>query len=202
MTPANVADLSQLPDLPRKNDRAVLGDAKYVHDTFKREVSKVGMFLGVVLKARSKRRLCHETFGYRNTRYWQIAKNAAQVFTLIGLTNLYLKRHALMKLMGEFCLQIAQPGESGQNDRRKQQKNRLIRASTSAFSVTPYSHRPNSHLFRVSLEYHPYKKPKPLPETVCHLKPGITFEQRKRSHAASTREPAGASIKPRIATDQ
>jgi len=35
-------------------------------------------------------------FGYIKTRYRGIAKNAAQVFTLIGLANLYLKRQALM----------------------------------------------------------------------------------------------------------
>jgi IS5 family transposase len=35
-------------------------------------------------------------FGYTKVRYKGIAKNAAQVFSLIGLTNLYLARRALM----------------------------------------------------------------------------------------------------------
>jgi IS5 family transposase len=40
-------------------------------------------------------------FGYIKTRHWGIAKNAAQVFTRIGLTNLYLKRHVLMRHRGK-----------------------------------------------------------------------------------------------------
>lgn len=35
-------------------------------------------------------------FGYTKVRYQGLAKNVAQVFTLMGLTNLYLRRHALM----------------------------------------------------------------------------------------------------------
>ena len=40
-------------------------------------------------------RVIKRQFGYTKTRYRCLAKNAAQVFTLIGLTNLYLKRYAL-----------------------------------------------------------------------------------------------------------
>jgi len=120
VTPANVSDLSQLPDLLREDDRAVQGDAGYVNNTFKRAARKAGVFWGVALKARPKRpltsgqkrrncklssarsrvehifRVMKRQFGYIKTRYRGIAKNAAQVFTLIGLTNLYLKRQALM----------------------------------------------------------------------------------------------------------
>jgi len=35
-------------------------------------------------------------FGYTKVRYKGFVKNAAQVFTLIGLTNLYLARRNLM----------------------------------------------------------------------------------------------------------
>ena len=35
-------------------------------------------------------------FGYTTVRYRGLAKNAARVFTLIGLTNLYLTRRQLM----------------------------------------------------------------------------------------------------------
>ena len=35
-------------------------------------------------------------FGYRKTRYRGLAKNAAQVFTLVGLANLYRVRQGLM----------------------------------------------------------------------------------------------------------
>jgi IS5 family transposase len=120
VTPAHASDISQLPDLLREDDRAVLGDAGYVNNTFKRAARKAGVLWGVALKARPKRqlsigqkrrnrklssvrsrvehifRVMKRQFGYVKVRYRGIAKNAAQVFTLIGLTNLYLKRHALM----------------------------------------------------------------------------------------------------------
>ncbi|HYE37751.1 IS5 family transposase [Methylocaldum sp.] len=120
VTPANVSDISQLPNLLREDDRAILGDAGYVNNAFKRAAREAGVFWGVALKARPKRRLgagqkrrnrrmssirsrvehifrvMKRQFGYTKTRYRGIAKNAAQVFTLIGLTNLYLKRRALM----------------------------------------------------------------------------------------------------------
>jgi IS5 family transposase len=120
VTPANAADISQLPNLLREDDRIVIGDAGYVNDTYKRAARQAGVVWGVALKARPKRRLgsaqkrrnrkmsslrsrvehlfrvMKRQFGYTKTRYRGLAKNAAQVFTLIGLTNLYLKRHALM----------------------------------------------------------------------------------------------------------
>ena len=120
VTPANAADISQLPNLLREDDRIVIGDAGYVNDTYKRAARAAGVVWGVALKARPKRRLgsaqkrrnrkmssirsrvehlfrvIKRQFGYTKTRYRGLAKNAAQVFTLIGLTNLYLKRHALM----------------------------------------------------------------------------------------------------------
>lgn len=120
VTPANAADISQLPKLLREDDRIVIGDAGYVNDTYKRAAREAGVVWGVALKARPKRRLgsaqkrrnrkmssirsrvehlfrvMKRQFGYTKTRYRGLAKNAAQVFTLIGLTNLYLKRHALM----------------------------------------------------------------------------------------------------------
>ena len=120
VTPANAADISQLPNLLREDDRIVIGDAGYVNDTYKRAARQAGVVWGVALKARPKRRLgsaqkrrnrkmssirsrvehlfrvIKRQFGYTKTRYRGLAKNAAQVFTLIGLTNLYLKRHALI----------------------------------------------------------------------------------------------------------
>jgi len=41
-------------------------------------------------------RVMKRQFGYTQVRYRGLAKNAAQVFTLIALTNLYLKRRQLM----------------------------------------------------------------------------------------------------------
>ncbi|UZR29806.1 IS5 family transposase [Methylococcus mesophilus] len=120
VTPAHASDISQLPNLLREDDRLILGDAGYVNDTYKRAARQAGVVWGVALKARPKRRLgsaqkrrnrktsslrsrvehlfrvMKRQFGYTKTRYRGLAKNAAQVFTLIGLTNLYLKRYALM----------------------------------------------------------------------------------------------------------
>lgn len=119
VTPANVADVTELPHVLREDDRAVLGDAGYVHNELKRAARKAGVFWGVALKARPKHKLSagHKRrnrkmssvrsrvehifrvmkcqFGYRKTRYRGLVKNAAQVFTLIGLTNLYMNRHIL-----------------------------------------------------------------------------------------------------------
>jgi IS5 family transposase len=120
VTPANEADINQLPNLLREDDRAVLGDAAYGKNAFKRAACKAGVFWGVALKAAPRRplsrgqkrrnrkmssvrsrvehifRVVKRQFGYTKVRYKGLAKNAVQVFTLIGLTNLYLKRHALM----------------------------------------------------------------------------------------------------------
>ena len=41
-------------------------------------------------------RVMKRQFGYIRVRYRGLEKNAAQVFTLIGLTNLYLKRRQLL----------------------------------------------------------------------------------------------------------
>jgi len=119
ITPANVSDVSQLPDLLREDDRAVFGDKGYVDNRVKRAARKAGVYWGVGLKAskqhpltatnkRTNRkwssirsrvehifRVIKRQFGYTKVRYKGLAKNAAQVFTLIGLTNLYLARRRL-----------------------------------------------------------------------------------------------------------
>lgn len=120
VTPANVSDISQLPDLLREDDRAVFGDKGYVDNRLKRAARKAGVLWGVALKATSahpltatnKRtnrryssirsrvehlfRVMKRQFGYTKVRYKGLVKNAAQVFTLVGLTNLYLARRSLM----------------------------------------------------------------------------------------------------------
>lgn len=120
VTAANVADVSVMPDLLREDDRAVFGDKAYVNNELKRQARRTGVFWGVALKARPKRTLspAHKRFnrkmssirakvehvfrvlkcqfGYRKVRYKGIAKNAAQVFSLIGLANLYLARRKLL----------------------------------------------------------------------------------------------------------
>ena len=120
VTPANASDISQLPHLLREDDRAVFGDKGYVNNDLKRHARKAGVFWGVSLKASKQRplsdankrfnhrmssirarvehvfRVIKRQFGYTKVRYKGIAKNAAQVFSLIGLTNLYLARGTLM----------------------------------------------------------------------------------------------------------
>jgi len=120
VTPANVADVSALPHLLREEDRAVFGDKGYVSNALKRAARRAGVFWGVSLKARPKEPLskAHKRFnrrmssirarvehvfrvmkcqfGYRKVRYTGIAKNAVQVFSLIGLANLYLARRKLL----------------------------------------------------------------------------------------------------------
>ena len=119
VTPANVSDVSQLPSLLREDDRAVFGDKGYVNNDLKRAARKAGVFWGVSLKSSSKHKLTtankrhnhkmssvrarvehlfrviKRQFGYTTVRYKGLVKNAAQVFTLIGLTNLYLARRKL-----------------------------------------------------------------------------------------------------------
>nr|WP_211164126.1 IS5 family transposase [Parazoarcus communis] len=120
VTPANEFGISQLPHLLREEDRAVFGDKGYVSNAFKRAARKAGVFWGVSLKASKQHpltdankrfnhkmssirarvehvfRVIKRQFGYTKVRYKGIAKNAAQVFSLIGLTHLYLARRALM----------------------------------------------------------------------------------------------------------
>ncbi|MCL2877035.1 MAG: transposase, partial [Betaproteobacteria bacterium] len=92
----------------------------YVNNALKRAARRAGVFWGVSLKARPKQALSKAQrrfnrkmssvrarvehvfrvmkcqFGYRKVRYKGIAKNAAQVFSLIGLANLYLARRKLL----------------------------------------------------------------------------------------------------------
>jgi len=120
VTSANASDVSQLQQLLRVDDRSVFGDKSYVNNQFKRAARQAGVFWGVSLKAskpypltRTNKRFNHRTssirarvehlfrvikclFGYTKVRYKGFVKNAAQVFTLIGLTNLYLARRNLM----------------------------------------------------------------------------------------------------------
>lgn len=109
-----------MPNLLREDDRAVFGDKGYVDNSLKRAAGKAGVFWGVALKSTTKHKLTEANkrfnrkmssvrsrvehvfrvikrqFGYTKVRYKGLAKNAAQVFTLIGLTNLYLARRAML----------------------------------------------------------------------------------------------------------
>ncbi len=120
VTAANAPDISQLPTLLREDDKVVLGDKAYVNNTFKKAARQAGVFWGVSLKARPKQplssaqrkknrqlssarayvehvfRVLKRQFGYTKVRYKGLTKNAAQVFTLVGLTNLYLVRREML----------------------------------------------------------------------------------------------------------
>jgi IS5 family transposase len=119
VTPAHVADVTALPHLLREEDRALFGDKGYVNNKLKGYAHRAGVFWGVSLKACPGRalgeaqkrfnrkmssvrarvehvfRVMKCQFGYRKVRYKGIAKNAAQVFSLIALANLYLARRKL-----------------------------------------------------------------------------------------------------------
>jgi len=120
VTSANIADVTEFPHLLREDDRAVFGDKGYVNNSFKRAGRKAGVFWGVAIKASKQHpltaankrfnhrmssirarvehlfRVIKRQFGYTKVRYRGLAKNAAQVFSLIGLTNLYLARREMM----------------------------------------------------------------------------------------------------------
>lgn len=120
VTPANTADIGELPNLLREEDQAIFGDAGYTSDEYKRGARALGLHWyvnakrkrGKELSSRQKKRNRKQSrtrarvehlfwvmkcqFGYRKTRYKGLAKNQAQVFTLMGLANIYLLRRQLM----------------------------------------------------------------------------------------------------------
>ena len=103
----------------REDDRAVYGDNRYASEETKRAAEKAGVKWAVKAKAQSGRELAARLrarnrrflkmrtkvehvfrgmrcqFGYGKVRYLGIAKNGAQVFSLLALANLYLARRAL-----------------------------------------------------------------------------------------------------------
>ena len=119
VTPANTADITELPKLLREDDEAVFGDAAYTSDEYKRGARHLGMRWCVNDKRKPNRKLSSKQkkrnrkqssvrarvehifriikcqFGFRKTRYRGLAKNASQVNMLVGLANLYLLRRPL-----------------------------------------------------------------------------------------------------------
>jgi IS5 family transposase len=120
VTTASVHDKQEMEALLHGAEKAVFGDKGYFSDQDKRAARKKGIFWGVLDKAKSKKSLSHKQkrrnrklssvrakvehpfrvvkrqFGYVKTRYRGLKKNAAQVFTLFALANLYKVRHALL----------------------------------------------------------------------------------------------------------
>jgi len=119
VTTGKVHDARVMDNLIREDDRAVFGDKGYVNEKKKRAARAAGVYWAVKDKAKAGRKLSSSQkkrnrrngsvrakvehvfrvlkcqFGYRKVRYRGIAKNGAQVFSLLTLANLYLARRQL-----------------------------------------------------------------------------------------------------------
>ena len=119
VTSANIADISEMPELLREEDEVVFGDAGYTSDSYKRGARSLGMAWKVNDKRKPKKNLsatqkkrnrknssirarvehCFRVlkcqFGYKKVRYKGLNKNRVQVFSLLGLANLYMLRKQL-----------------------------------------------------------------------------------------------------------
>jgi len=125
VTAANVADIDELPKLLREEDKVIFADAGYTSDAYKKGARSLGMTWKVNdkrLPSHTKRKRINLSpsqkkrnrknsrirarvehcfwilkcqFGYRKVRYKGLKKNRAQVFTLLGLANLYRFRGKL-----------------------------------------------------------------------------------------------------------
>lgn len=124
VTTASDHDNSVIGKLVREDDRAVFGDKGYYSDQTKRAARQAGVYWAVLDKAKRNRKLSgsqrkrnkkHASvrakveyvfrivkcqFGYRKARYKGLAKNAAQVFSLMALANLYQARGQLLAAAG------------------------------------------------------------------------------------------------------
>jgi len=120
MTKASVHDARMTDELVRPDDRAIFGDKGYVSDKRKRAARADGVLWAVKDKrkrgrelssAQKKRNRKHGSvrakvehvfrvikcqFGYRKTRYFGLAKNTAQMFSLMALANIFMARRRLM----------------------------------------------------------------------------------------------------------
>lgn len=119
-TPANEADISQLPQLLHGEERALFGDQAYWSELHRQCAREAGVRYRVnrrgtrsqpltdhqkaINRARSKARArCEHAFqvvkhlwGFTKVRYRGLAKNTARLFTAFALANLYLLRRRLL----------------------------------------------------------------------------------------------------------
>jgi IS5 family transposase len=119
VTAANVADITELPNLLRVDDKVIFADAGYTSDSYKRGSRALGLSWKVNDKRKVKKNMsstqknqnrknsrvrarvehCFRVvkcqFGYKKVRYRGLEKNRVQVFSLLGLANLYLLRGQL-----------------------------------------------------------------------------------------------------------
>lgn len=118
-TAANVADITELPKLLRKDDQVIFADAGYSSDTYRRGSRHMGLLwyvndkrkgshnLSSSQRKRNRKqssvrarvehvfRVIKRQFGFQKTRYRGLEKNTSQVNLLIGLANLYMLRRKL-----------------------------------------------------------------------------------------------------------
>lgn len=119
VTPANRADIEELPRLLRAEDEVIFADAGYTSDEYKRGARRLGIRWCVNDKRKPKRNLSNSQrkrnrkqssvrarvehifrvikrqFGFDKTRYRGLAKNASQVNMLVALANIYMLRRRL-----------------------------------------------------------------------------------------------------------
>jgi len=119
VTDAATHDSSVMDELLHGDETTIYGDKAYANDQKKAEFESAGVEWRISRKARRGRKLnCADQsfnlksnrvrakvehafgvvkhlWGYRKVRYRGIAKNAAQVFTLFSLANLYMSRRDL-----------------------------------------------------------------------------------------------------------
>ena len=124
VTSGSVHDATGMDRLIRADDTAVYGDKGYASGARRRAAEAAGVLCAVKEKAQTGRRLtvrqrssnrrfgkvCAKVehvfrvlkcqFGYRKVRYRALAKNAAQVFSLLAFANLYLARRTLASARG------------------------------------------------------------------------------------------------------
>ena len=119
ITSGSVHDATVMDRLIRDDDTAVYGDKGYASGARRRAAEAAGVLWAVKEKAQTGRlltvrqrasnrrfgKVCAKVehvfrvlkcqFGYRKVRYRGLTKNAAQVFSLLALANLYLSRRTL-----------------------------------------------------------------------------------------------------------
>lgn len=120
-TAANVADITELPNLLRDDDQVIFADAGYSSDEYRRGSRHMGLLWYVNDKRKGSRnlsssqrkrnrkqssvrarvehvfRVIKRQFGFQKTRYRGLEKNASQVNLLVGLANLYMLRRQLVE---------------------------------------------------------------------------------------------------------
>ena len=120
VTPANVCDIDELPNLVRNDDNVIFADAGYTSDSYCRGARQMKISWKVNDKRKPNKQLsstqkknnrkkssvrarvehCFRVmkcqFGYKKVRYKGIDKNRSQVMTILGLVNLYMHRAKLM----------------------------------------------------------------------------------------------------------